>query len=90
MRYSGFFGRNPNEFVILNVLVGVDKLVFGIIIESTSIRSKDQYLTCSGNKVRQWVNHVAQEVCYEFGELFHSPRSLCNVSLIRVDDVPLV
>ena len=86
----GFFCRNPYELAILNVLVGVDKLVFGIIIESTSIRSKDQYLTRSWNEVRQRVNHVAQEVCYEFSELFHSPRNLCSVSFIRVDNVPLV
>ena len=90
MRYSGLLSGNPYEFAVLNMLVGVDKLVFGIIIESTSIRTKNQYLTCSGNEVRQWVNHVAKEVCYEFGELFHSPRSLCNVSLIRVDEVPFV
>ena len=86
----GFFGRNPNELTVLNMLIGVNELVFGIIIESTSIGTKDQYLTRSWNEVRQRVNHVAQEVCYEFGELFHSPRSLCNVSLIRVDEVPLV
>ena len=90
MRDCGFFGRNPYELAILNMLIGVNELVFGIIIESTSIGTKDQYLTRSWNEVRQRVNHVAQKVCYEFGELFHSPRSLCNVSLIRVDEVPLV
>ena len=90
MRYSGLLSGNPYELTVLNMLIGVNELVFGIIIESSSIRAKNQNLTCSGNKVRQWVNHVAQEVCDEFGELFHSPRSLCNVSLIRVDEVPLV
>ena len=90
MRYCGLLSGNPYEFAVLNMLIGVDKLIFGVIIESTSIGTKDQNLTRSGNKVRQWVNHVAQEVCYEFGEQFHSPRSLCNVSLIRVDEVPLV
>ena len=90
MRHGGLFGGDPNKLTVLNMLIGVDKLVFGVIVESTSIRTKDQYLTCSGNKVRQWVNHVAKEVCDEFSELFHSPRSLCKVSLIRVLDVPLV
>ena len=90
MRHGGIFGRDPNKLTVLNMLVGVDELVFGVIIKSSSIRAKHQNLTRSRNKVREWIYHVAQEVCYEFSELFHSPRNLCSVSFIRVDDVPLV
>ena len=90
MRNSRFFSRNPYELTVLNVFVGVDKQIFGIVIESSPIRTKNQYLTRSRNEVRQWINHVAKKVCYELSELFHSPRSLCSVSLISVDEVPFV
>jgi hypothetical protein len=60
MTDSRAFGGDPNDMLVVDMLVGIYEEVLGIVVERTSIRAKNENLIFSWEKIRDGIEGITK------------------------------